>query len=352
VTPDNGRRLRVVQWATGNIGARSLRGVIEHPELELVGVVVHSPDKIGRDAGDLGGTGPTGVGATDDLDAILDLGADCVLYMPQGCDFDVVARLLASGVNVVTTRGEFHRPESMEPERRAQIASACERGSTSIHSTGSSPGFITEAMPLALLSLQRRLDAFAIDEFADLSRRPSPELLFGLMGYGTDPASFDTGRWAHGVQSFGPSLRLVAEAVGLPLDTVEGSGSVAVARRTTTIAAGTIEAGTVAAQRMRVAGMRDGEPLFTFSATWYCTEDLDPAWDLRPTGWRVQVAGDAPLDVGIRFDVPLERMGDLSPGFTANRAVNAVPVVCAAPPGIRSTIDLPTIVADLRTRPQ
>jgi len=172
------------------------------------------------------------------------------------------------------------------------------------------------------------------------------------MGYGTDPASFDTGRWAHGVHSFGPSLRLVAEAVGLPLDSVEGSGSVAVARRTTTIAAGTIEAGTVAAQRMRVAGMRDGEPLFTFSATWYCTQDLDPAWDLRPTGWRVQVVGDAPLDVGIRFDVPLERMGDLSPGFTANRAVNAVPVVCAAPPGIRTTMDLPTIVADFRTRSQ
>jgi 4-hydroxy-tetrahydrodipicolinate reductase len=343
---------RVVQWATGNIGARALRGVIEHPRLELAGVYVHSSDKAGRDAGELCGIGPTGVVATNDADEVLALGADCLLYMPQGCDFDTVSRFLESGTNVVTTRGEFHHPASMDPERRRQIEQACERGASSIHSTGSSPGFITEAIPAVLTSMQRRLDQLVIDEFADLSRRPSPELLFGLMGYGTDPAGFDTGRWAHGVQSFGPSLRLVAEAVGLPLDSVEGTGSVAVARETTRIAAGTIEAGTVAAQRMRVSGMRDGETLLAFQATWYCTEDLDQDWDLRPSGWRVTVAGDAPLDVEIRLDVPLARMGELSPGFTANRAVNAVEAVCAAPPGIRTTFELPNIVADLSgTRP-
>jgi 4-hydroxy-tetrahydrodipicolinate reductase len=339
--------LRVVQWATGNIGARALRGVIEHPRLELAGVYVHSSEKAGRDAGELCGLPPTGVVATDDPDEVLALGADCVLYMPQGCDFDAVARLLAGGTNVVTTRGEFHHPPSMDPGRREQVEAACRRGAASIHSTGSSPGFITEAIPLVLTSMQRRLDRLVIDEFADLSRRPSPELLFGLMGYGTDPAAFDPGRWAHGVQSFGPSLRLLAEAVGLPLDAVEGTGSVAVARRTTRIAAGEIGAGTVAAQRMRVVGLRSGEPLLAFQATWYCTEDLDPAWDLRPSGWRVTVAGDAPLDVEIRLDVPLERMGELSPGFTANRAVNAVPTVCAAPPGVRTAVDLPNIVADL-----
>jgi 4-hydroxy-tetrahydrodipicolinate reductase len=337
----------VVQWATGNIGARSLRGVLQHPGLDLVGVVVHSPEKAGRDAGELCGLPTTGVLTTSEATAVLDLDPDCVLYMPQGCDFDAVATVLAHGTNVVTTRGEFHHPPSMAPERRDQIEAACARGSSSIHSTGSSPGFITEAVPFVLTSMQRRLDALVIDEFADLSRRPSPELLFGLMGYGTDPAAFDTGRWAHGVQSFGPSLRLVAETLGLPLDAVEGSGSVAVARHTTTIAAGTIEKGTVAAQRMQVTGLRDGAPLLTFQATWYCTEDLDPAWELRPSGWRVRVAGDAPLDVDIRLDVPLERMGELSPGFTANRAVNAVPAVCAAAPGIRTTVDLPTIVADL-----
>ena len=167
------------------------------------------------------------------------------------------------------------------------------------------------------------------------------------MGYGADPSAFDQRRWAHGAKSFGPSLRLVAEALSLPLDGVVASGEVSSARRTTTIAAGTIRAGTVAAQRMTVSGLRGGRPLLSFRATWYCTDDLDPAWDLRPTGWRLTVSGDAPMDVEIRLAVPLERMGDMSPAFTANRAVNAVPVVCDAPPGIRTTVDLPHIIADL-----
>jgi 2,4-diaminopentanoate dehydrogenase len=338
---------RVIQWATGNIGSRALRGVIEHPRLTLAGVYVHSAAKAGIDAGELCGVGPTGILATDDIEEILGLDADCVLYMPQGCDFDEVCRLLASGLDVVTTRGEFHHPASLDPEQRARIEAACREGGTSIHSTGSSPGFISEAVPLVLTSIQRRLDHLQIDEYADLSQRDSPELLFQLMGFGSDPSAFDPRRWAHGAQSFGPSLRLMAEAVSMPLDSVEASGEVATAAHTVEIAAGTIEAGTVAAQRMIVSGIRGGVPLIQFRANWYCTTDLDPVWDLRPTGWRVVVDGDAPLDVDLRLAVPLERMGELSPGFTANRAVNAVPFVCAAAPGIRTTVDLPQIIATL-----
>jgi 4-hydroxy-tetrahydrodipicolinate reductase len=339
--------LRVVQWATGNIGSRSLRHVIEHPALTLAGLHVYSPDKVGRDAGELCGLGPTGVLATKDIEEILALGADCVLYMPQECNFDDVCRLLESGANIVTTRGEFHHPASIDPALRERVEAACARGGTSIHSTGSSPGFISEAVPLVLTSIQRRLDSLTIYEYADLSQRDSPVLLFELMGYGRDPDSFDPGRWAHGAQSFGPSLRLLAEAVALPLDSVEASGRVAVARTSTRIAAGTIEAGTVAAQQMRVQGLRGGTPLLSFVATWYCTTDLEPSWDLRETGWRVTVDGDAPLDVELRFAFPLEEMAERSPGYTANRAVNAVPVVCAAAPGIRTSVDLPQIIATL-----
>jgi 2,4-diaminopentanoate dehydrogenase len=343
----------VVQWATGNIGARSLRTVIEHPTLDLVGVHVHTPDKVGRDAADLCGPGggeepqATGITATRDVDEILALGADCVLYMPRTCDADEVCRLLASGANVVTTRGEFHHPPSLDPVLRARVEAACAAGGTSIHSTGSSPGFITEAVPIVLTSIQRRLDGLTIDEFADLSQRDSPALLFEIMGFGRPPSAFDERRLAHGRVSFGPSLRLVADALGLPLDDVEAGGDVAVTRRTVAIAAGTLEAGTVAAQRLTVVGMRGGRALLRFRATWYCTAELDPAWDVRPTGWHVAVEGDAPLDVDLRFPVPLERMGAVSPGYTAHRAVNAVPAVCAAAPGIRTTVDLPQVVAAL-----
>jgi 4-hydroxy-tetrahydrodipicolinate reductase len=154
-------------------------------------------------------------------------------------------------------------------------------------------------------------------------------------------------RWSHGAEAFGPSLRLMGDALGMPLDSVESSGEVAVALSDTEIAAGTISAGTVAGQRMNVVGRRGGMELISFSATWYCTGDIDAAWDLRPGGWRVTVEGDCPLDMDLQLAVPLELMAESTPGYTANRAVNAVSVVCEARPGIRTTIDLPQVVADL-----
>jgi 4-hydroxy-tetrahydrodipicolinate reductase len=176
-------------------------------------------------------------------------------------------------------------------------------------------------------------------------------MLFDLMGFGKKPADFDTRRFAHGAVAFGPSLRLIADAVGLPLDSVESTGAVSTATRDVEIAAGSIRAGTVAGQRMTVSGLRHGEPLLTFSATWYCSTDIDADWDLRGGGWRVIVDGDCPLDVEIRLAIPLEEMAATTPGYTANRAVNAVPMVCDAGPGIRTTVDLPQIVANLGPTP-
>ncbi|HET7652309.1 MAG TPA: hypothetical protein VFK42_04675 [Acidimicrobiales bacterium] len=340
-------RVRVVQWATGNIGTKSLRAVIEHPRLELVGLFVYSDDKVGRDAGELCGLPATGVAATRDIDDIVALEPDCVLYMPRQCDVDDVCRLLESGANIVTTRGEFHHPASLDDATRDRVEAACARGATSIHSTGSSPGFVTEALPIVLLSLQRSLDSVTIDEFADLSTRDSPDLLFTIMGFGKAPEKFDARRWAHGAAAFGPSLRALADAVGAPLDDVQSSGEVAVAPRDVEIAAGTVPEGTVAAQRMVVAGTRRGRQLLTFRANWYCATDVEPAWDLRETGWRLQIDGDVPLDVDVRFPVAPEHYASMSPGITAHRAVNTVPVVCAAAPGIRTTVDLPNVVATL-----
>ncbi len=338
---------RVVQWATGNIGTRSLRAVIEHPALELVGVYVHSPAKAGTDAGDLCGHGPVGVVATDDIDDVVALGADCVLYMPAVCDHDELCTLLAAGSNVVTTRGEFHRPASLDDAVRGRIEAACAEGQTSIHSTGSSPGFITEALPMVLTSLARRLDLLAIDEFADLSRRPSPELLFDLMGFGQPPRPFDDARAAHLRGSFGPSLQTLAEALGTPLDRIEADGAFAVTTRDVDIAAGRLPAGTIGAQRVAVSGWRNERELLRFRANWYCTTDLDPAWELHSTGWHVSVQGDTPMEVGIEFAVPIERMAETAPGYTAHRAVNSIEVVCAAPPGIRMTPELPRVIATL-----
>jgi 4-hydroxy-tetrahydrodipicolinate reductase len=344
------RPYRVVQWATGNIGTRALKAVIEHPNMTLAGLYVYADAKAGRDAGELCGLRPAGVKATRNIEDIVALGADCVLYMPQSCNFDEVCRLLASGANIVTTRGEFLNPARLDPALRQRVEEACHTGGTSIHSTGSSPGFITEAVPLVLTSIQRRLDSLRINEYADLSQRDSPDMLFNVMGFGRPPPKSDEGRLYYLREAFGPSLELVASALSIPIDSVEASGATATVRRTTKIAAGVLEAGTMAAQRTTVSAMSKERAVLSFTATWYCTADLNESWDLRPTGWHIAVDGDTPLDVDLRMPIPLERMAAVSPGYTAHRAVNAVPFVCAASPGIRSSVELPQIIADLSSR--
>lgn len=340
---------RVVQWATGNVGKRSLRAVIEHPRLKLVGVYVTSADKAGKDAGELCGLGPVGVKTTSSIDDVLALQPDCVLYMQRGFNVDDICRLLARGINVVATRDEVQYGPTTDPAVRARIEAACREGKSSIHATGSSPGFATEVMPLVLTSLSRRVDAVTIDEFADLSSRNSPQLLFEIMGFGRAPSSFDQQRLNVMKGSFGPSLHLVADALGVPLEELTVRGEAGIAREDTRIAAGVIEKGTVAATRITVEGLRNGRAFIRFRANWYCGTQLEQDWELRDSGWRVLVEGDTPLDVSIRFPVAAEDYAAFTPGLTAHRAVNAVPLVCEAAPGLRSSLDLSYVVPWLNT---
>lgn len=342
------RRYRVVQWATGNVGRRALRTVIEHPRLDLVGVHVYSESKLGRDAGELCGLPATGVKATRRIEDVLALKPDCVLYMPQYVDVGDLCRLLEAGINIVTTRTEFHPGGKLPDEDIARVEAACQRGGASLHSTGSSPGFTTDALTVVLASLQRRLDGLHVQEFADLSPRNSPQILFDIIGFGRAPdPRADEARAQRLRLSFGSSLAVLAQKLGLPIDGMDAQGEVALARKTIQVAAGVIEAGTVAAQRATVRGLRRGKACFSLTATWFCGRDIDADWLLREDGWSVTVEGDTPLDVQIRFPVSAERWPEVSPGLTAHRPVNAVPYVCEAPPGIRTAYDLPQIIADL-----
>jgi hypothetical protein len=339
--------LRVVQWATGNIGTRSLQHVIDDPNLDLVGLVVHDSGKVGRDAGELAGRAANGVLATDQLADVADLRPDCVLYMPRHPDVDTLCALLSAGCNVVTTTGVGAHPASMDAALRGRIESACDTGHSSLHATGSSPGFITETLPLALLSIQRRLDRIVIDEFADVSRRDSPGLLFDVMGFGRLPSDAMSGRAEHLGGSFGPSLRNMADALGISIDEVTSKQELAVVPQRTEIAAGVLEAGTIGCQRNVVTAWSGGRDLLVFRANWYCSTELDPQWDLLSTGWRVSVEGDAPLALDVRMPITLEQMAATTPGYTANGAVNAVPFVCAAAPGIITHTDLPRVLPTL-----
>jgi 4-hydroxy-tetrahydrodipicolinate reductase len=345
------RVYRVVQWATGNVGSRALRKALEHPGLRLVGLYVHSASKAGRDAGELAGTDPVGVAATNNIDDIMALRPDCVVYMPLLCNYDEVCQLLASGANIVTTRGEFHNPAKMDPAIRARVEEACGIGNSSIHSTGCSPGFITEALPLVLATLQRRLDSIVINEYADCSSRDSAAMLFEIMGFGEKPGREMQMRLDYLREAFGPSMQVTAAALGLPCDMLEVSGAVALARQDIHIVAGTVPKGTVAAQRTTVSAMRAGKPLIIFTANWYVSTDVATAegeiWDLRSSGWHVRMNGDVPLDVAITYPVAIEDYAEMTPGLTAHRPLNMVEYVCEAPPGIRTSVELPQVIANL-----
>jgi 4-hydroxy-tetrahydrodipicolinate reductase len=350
--PDNTKRYRVVQWATGNVGSRALRHTIEHPQLECVGVWVHGTGKVGKDAGELAGLAPIGVKATNSIDEVLALKPDCVLYMPHVYNPDEVCRILESGANIVSTRMELQNPVAYDKDIAARIAAACEKGNSSVHASGSSPGFISEALPIVLASIQRRLDHLQIDEFADCSSRNSPEMLFEMMGFGAQPGAANEGQLQHMLHSFSPSLQLTATALGLPIDEFKVSGGQGLARNDVHIAAGVVPKGTVAATKTTLTGYRGGKPLMTFTTTWFVSEDVetsdDAVWEFRsPSGWHVVLQGDCPLDVSISFPVSEADYPEMTPGLTANRPVNAVPFVCAAPAGIVTAVDLPQVIARL-----
>jgi hypothetical protein len=352
-------RHRVIQWATGNTGQRALREVIRHPSLDLVGVRVYDQAKDGTDAGELCGEGPTGVLATTDRDAVLKLEADCCVYMPRATGrgqtragltedelVEDVAELLGKGTNIVTTCTDlFARGVRLSNENRARVVDACRSGDTSLWASGSDPGFMTETLPMALLSVQRRVDLIEIEEFGDLSRRPSAHMVMEQMRFGKPLSEFDPERRKnHLFWEYQPPLSVLADLAGFTIDEWTAEGGVAAAKQDFKIVAGEIKAGTAAAQRVIIHGRSGDVDRIRFTQYGFVAIDVEPDWGLQPTGWRIRVHGDAPFDVRMPFPVPLDDLASFVPAFNANGPVNAIPYVCAAAPGILTTEDLPHII--------
>jgi hypothetical protein len=344
--PESGKTYRVVQWATGRIGQSSLRELLRSPQMELVGVYVHSEAKEGRDAGELCGVPPVGVRATRNIDEIIALKPDCVVAMQEGPNVDDVCRFLSAGINIVTSRVDYLEPERMDPELRRRTEQACSRGGASIHATGASPGFSSEALPLVLTSMSRHMDCMTIDEFADLPAScPDTQIVDG-MKFGRQPVQeFDGALLAHISHGFMQSVSVIAKALELPIERFDVFGETANAKERFLLPGGTpIEKGRVAAQRITISGMRGGKAIIRYRLNWYCTPHVDADWDLRRSGWRVLVEGETPIEVNITFPVAGDKVSPAMAAITANRVINAVPYVCAAAPGIRTTADLPNIV--------
>lgn len=338
--------LRVIQWATGGVGQAAIQGIAAHPDLELAGVWVHSADKVGRDAGELAGIDPLGVAATDDVDALLALGADCVLYSPVMADDAVVARILASGANVVTPLGWFY-PGARD---MSAIEAAAQAGGVSIHGTGIHPGGVTERFPLVVSALSGGITHVRAEEFSDIRTYDAPDVVRHIMLFGATPEEAAKSPMVHLLGAgFLQSIDLVADTLGFRVDPEHRSRhEVAVATRPIDSPIGPIEPGLVAAQRFTWEATVDGEPVITVRTNWFMGEEhFDPDWTFGPKGERfeVEVTGDPSSLVTFQGWQPeslaagLERNSGIV--ATANHCVSAIPAVCAAAPGIRTYLDLP-----------
>jgi hypothetical protein len=347
------RTYRVVQWAAGRMGKKAIRAVVDHPNLELVGLHVHSEDKEGKDAGVLAGTSPVGIRATRRIEDVVALEPDCVLYMQEGFDLDDLSRLLSSGINVVTTRSEFFYAAAMDPTVRQRVEQACQQGGASIHATGSSPGFSTTTMPLTLVYPMRRLDELTIDEYADIPASVGPDMITKVMRFGTpvDKTEMNPRLLEGTAIGYKQSLAAFADAIALPLDGFEVRGDIARATEPFALSDGSvIEKGTMAAQRVTVAGLRNGKPFLTFRAHWFCTPHLDPDWNISGEGWLFTTRGDAPMQVRVTYGRTDEGYSEHLAGYTAHPAVNSIPYVVEAEPGIRTIFDLPPMVSRFGSR--
>ena len=271
---------RVIQWATGLVGQEAIKGVLAHPELELVGTWVYSDDKVGRDVGELCGLEPIGVQATNSIDEICAIDADAVVYSPVLASTRDVIRLLESGKNVVTPVGWIYPADSPGV---AALQAACLAGGVSLHGTGINPGGITERFPLMLSAMCRDIRHVRAEEFSDIRNYPTDLVVREVMLFGKTP---EVGAKSPMVDVLGhgfkQSIDMVAAELGWTLDEEKRSThEMAVATKDLDTPVGVIEKGTVAAQRFTWEGTVDGRPVITVRVNWLMGEGhLDPPWTL------------------------------------------------------------------------
>jgi hypothetical protein len=343
---------RVVQWSTGGVGTLAIAALAERAGLELAGVWVHSPAKAGLDAGELAGIGPIGVITTADADRALALGPDCVCYTATGESrpteaVDDFCRILESGSNVVTTSvpGLLY-PAGFDADQVARLEAACARGGTSLYASGLEPGFVGDHLVLVLSTLSRSIRSVRVQELFGYEDYPVAFTMFDVFGFGR-AVDHRCLMELPGVQhsAWGPAIRIVADRLGVVLDEVRETYEKRVTERTLEVASGTIEAGTVGAVRFETIGVVDGRDAIVIEHVNRMAPDLAPEWPAgdRDGTYRVVVDGEPSLSCELQLGGP-DDFAHHGMVATAMRVVNAIPAVCAAPPGILTALDLPLTV--------
>jgi len=339
---------RVIQWATGAQGVESIQAMIDRTDLDLVGGWVHSPEKDGVDLGVLAGRPPIGVTATRDIDALLALDADCVAYMPRNTSLDDVCALLASGKNVVTTAFLFY-PRALPEADLARLLDACERGGSSVHGTGLNPGNLSGVLPFALSGMCRSIERVTLQERADWSFYESTNITFENMRFGrpaaevTEEAS-DFLRFNSGI--FKEEVALIADGLGAGIDEITTEVDLVLAEHDHDIFGITLAAGTVAGQRWHWRGLRQGRTMVEIDALWTVGGEYPPHWPTPADGWTLTIEGDPSVQAHLLTLASYERSLPITEHVraasvaTAMQAINSIPALCDAAPGIRTMADL------------
>lgn len=340
-----GRPLRVIQWTTGNIGSRSAHAILSRPDLELVGVYAHGSEKVGKDAAELcGWPEPTGVLATDDVEALLALEPDACCYNPLWPDVDELVRLLENGVNVCTSAA-WITGGKQTPEDRARIEKACAQGRSTIFGSGAHPG-MTNLVGMVLSGSCERVDEIRITESVDCSTYESAETQ-RAMGFSLDPA---TPGLAESVRResevFAESAAMMADALGVRLDRMTFDVTFTPATGTTDLGFMTIPEGTVAGVLGYHRGWVGERNVVSVGFNWTMGAHVVPPKPLAH-GHVIQVFGLPNMRTVVQCLPPEDwsEPGYMGLGmiYTALPVTNAVPSVVAAEPGIVTLADLPPV---------
>ena len=344
----------VIQFSTGNVGRHSLRAIIGRPDLELVGVHASSPGKIGRDACELCGLEqPTGVIATDDVDALVDLDADCVVYTSQGETrpmeaIEQMTKFLAAGTNVVgTSLVWLVAPRHADNWLREPLQRACEAGNSSLYVNGIDPGYSGDTLVHTALSLATSVTSITVQEIFDYGNYDDAEFTGKAMGFGTTPDDDPPMLFLPGVitSMWGGQVRGLADNLGITLDDVRERSERWFTPQRIDCTMMTVEPGQMAAVRFATEGIRDGEPVITLEHVTRLTSAAAPDWEFPPGGHtgvhRVVVEGEPRVELNTHVSHPLLDSTDAGCIATAARVVNAIDWVCGAPSGLISAEEIP-----------
>jgi hypothetical protein len=342
-----------VVWGTGNVGRAAVRAVAAHPALTLAAVIVHHPDKVGRDAGAIAGLDhELGVPATDDVEAVLETGPRAVVYAASGdvrpmeALDDIVKAIRAGAVVVTPSLYALYDQRNAPSELREPVLAAIADGSGSLFVSGVDPGWGNDVLPLLVSGLGTRVDVIRCQEIFDYSTYEQPDSVRYLVGMG-QPMDYEPPMIAAGVPSmvWGGQIRLMARALDVKLDEIrETLDRRPLDTTVSTRTMGEFEAGTQGAVRFEVQGIVDGEPRIVIEHVTRIHASCAPDWPTPPGGdgaHRVIIEGRPRIEVTVEATDEDENRSAGGNATAVGRLVGAIDWLTDAAPGLYDALDVP-----------